>query len=95
MSIGLFSKRKEIKMTLQHNNRIRQNSGKHVVRELQDVEALEPANETPSEADIRARAYEIFLNRNSAPGNADVDWLQAECELRASMLSAPRIKDAD
>ena len=68
-------------MTLQHGNRIRHNSGNQVVRELQDVESPETANEVPSKANIRVRAYEIYLSRNGAPGNAEVDWLQAELEL--------------
>ena len=60
-------------MTLKHVNRIRHNAGKQVVRELQDVERLEPANKTLTEANVRARAYEIYISRNGAPGNAKVD----------------------
>jgi len=32
---------------------------------------------------IRARAYEIYLERGAAPGNEVEDWVQAERDLRA------------
>lgn len=32
--------------------------------------------------EIAKRAYEIYLERNGAPGSADDDWLCAEEELR-------------
>ena len=35
----------------------------------------------PSQEEIRARAYEIYLRRNGAPGDAQADWSQAEYEL--------------
>lgn len=38
----------------------------------------------PTEDQIRARAYEIYLRRNGAPGDAHADWLQAERELMQS-----------
>ena len=82
-------------MTLQHGNRIRQNSGKQVVRELQDIEAPELANGEPTEAEIRQRAYEIFLSRKGAPGSPEVDWLQAECELGADGVTSPHNGDAE
>ena len=40
-----------------------------------------PANHHPSDAEIAARAYDIFLLRGAAPGNDLDDWLQAEHEL--------------
>jgi hypothetical protein len=70
-------------MTLRHGNRVRKNGGEQVVRELQAAEAGEVADGGPTEDDIRQRAHEIYLSRNGAPGNAEVDWLQAEIELRA------------
>lgn len=36
----------------------------------------------PSDEQIRARAYEIYLSRNGAPGDPGADWAQAERELR-------------
>lgn len=36
----------------------------------------------PGEAEIRARAYQIFLARAGRPGDPESDWLQAERELR-------------
>jgi len=82
-------------MTLKHGNRIRRISGKQVVRELQKFEALEPAQNEPMETEIRQRAYEIFLRRNGAPGSAELDWLQAECELCPARLTAPRNSEAE
>ncbi len=35
----------------------------------------------PTQEQIRARAYEVFLRRNGGPGDAHDDWLQAEREL--------------
>jgi hypothetical protein len=36
----------------------------------------------PTDEQIRARAYQIFLARGGRPGDPDADWLQAERELR-------------
>ena len=38
----------------------------------------------PSYEAIAARAYEIYLGRNGAPGDPNADWLQAEQELAAT-----------
>lgn len=35
----------------------------------------------PTIEEIRRRAYEIFIGRADAPGDAVQDWLQAEREL--------------
>lgn len=70
-------------MTLQHGNRIRKTGGMQVIRELQTADAVAMADGGPTEDDIRQRAHEIYLSRNGAPGNAVLDWLQAESELRA------------
>ena len=32
--------------------------------------------------EIRARAYELYLERNCEPGHAQDDWFRAESELR-------------
>jgi hypothetical protein len=39
---------------------------------------------------IQLRAYEIFLERNGAPGNEIEDWLQAERELARASKPKPR-----
>ena len=39
----------------------------------------------PTEEQIRARAFEIYLARNGGPGDADSDWAQAERELIAEL----------
>lgn len=39
----------------------------------------------PTEEQIRARAFEIYLGRNGGPGDAHSDWMQAERELIAEM----------
>jgi len=44
----------------------------------------DPHRESVSENDVRLRAYELYLQRGSTPGNDVGDWLQAERELRAS-----------
>lgn len=36
----------------------------------------------PSKQAIRDRAYQIYLARNGAPGDAESDWAAAERELR-------------
>jgi hypothetical protein len=40
------------------------------------------ANHEPSHEEIRRRAYEIYLEHGSHPGNELGDWLQAERELQ-------------
>ena len=40
------------------------------------------ANNAPNHAEIRFRAYEIYLERGGLPGNEFDDWLQAEGELK-------------
>lgn len=39
------------------------------------------ATVTPTEEQIRQRAYEIYLRRNGAAGDPHSDWVQAEREL--------------
>lgn len=70
-------------MTVQHPNRIRRGSGNQAVCELEKIEVAEPFDNHPTEEEIRHRAHEIYMSRNGAPGNAALDWLQAEIELRA------------
>jgi hypothetical protein len=40
------------------------------------------ANRAPSQEEIRRRAYEIYLEHGSLPGNEVDDWHQAERELQ-------------
>jgi hypothetical protein len=47
----------------------------------QKVERKRP---TITENDLRLRAYEIYLQRGTNPGNEIGDWLQAERELKAN-----------
>lgn len=75
-------------MTLRHGNRVRKNGGEQVVRELDAADSVEKAESGPTEDEIRQRAHEIYLSRGGAPGNAEVDWLQAEIELRARKAKA-------
>lgn len=46
----------------------------------------------PSEDQIRARAYELYLERKGKPGNPVDDWLQAEFELTHLPLHVDRLK---
>ncbi len=39
---------------------------------------------SPGPEDIALRAYQIYLERNGAPGNALDDWTRAERELLAT-----------
>ena len=43
---------------------------------------------TVSEKDIRARAYEIYIERGGGHGRALDDWLQAEVELKKAVAKA-------
>jgi hypothetical protein len=45
------------------------------------------ANHVPNHDDIRCRAYEIYIERGSAPGRELEDWLQAESEIGSAALS--------
>ncbi len=45
----------------------------------------EPAvgeNPSPTEDEIRKRAYEIYCARNGGPGSETDDWLKAQAELK-------------
>lgn len=53
------------------------------VTEVKPIEAPE-ARTTPSDDEIRERAYQIYLERGGAPGDPVADWTQAERELRAA-----------
>jgi hypothetical protein len=53
------------------------------VPELKVADAANAADRGPTEHEIRQRAHEIYLRRAGAPGNPELDWLQAEIELRA------------
>ena len=45
-----------------------------------------PARPTPSQEEIRGRAYEIYLERGDLPGDEIDDWLRAERELQKVAL---------
>ena len=46
------------------------------------------ARSTPSNEEIRRRAYEIYLERGDLPGDEIDDWLRAERELQKIALFA-------
>src|SRR5260370_42291489 len=46
------------------------------------------ARSTPSDEEIRRRAYEIYLERGDLPGDELDDWLRAERELHKVALFA-------
>lgn len=50
------------------------------------VRKTSPANNSSAdlEAKIRERAYQLYLERGSTPGNENEDWLTAEREVLAS-----------
>jgi len=51
------------------------------------------ARKSPGPEDIALRAYQIYLERNGAPGNPFDDWTRAERELLATN-GKPRRKPA-
>jgi hypothetical protein len=51
------------------------------------------ANRTPACEEISLRAYEIYLERGSLPGNELDDWLQAEREIERSAPQAGESTD--
>ena len=90
MSNGRFICEGKMGMTLRHHNRVTKNGGKQVVRELESADAVDMAESGPTEDEVRQRAHEHYLSRNGAPGNAELDWLQAETELRACRAGTRR-----
>jgi hypothetical protein len=61
--------------TLEHQSSPARDDAKHT-----------SANHAPNHDDIRCRAYEIYLERGSAPGRELEDWLQAESEIGSATL---------
>lgn len=59
-----------------------------------NVAPVKPAAKKPQAAvdnvkldeEIRRRAYELFLQRNGAPGDPSADWIVAEREVRARFV---------
>lgn len=75
--------------TMRHGNRARRSSSREqALREAECLDPVETHDIRPSESDIRQRAYEIYVRRGEAPGTAELDWLQAECELRSCKAAA-------
>jgi hypothetical protein len=54
------------------------------VIERQKGVAMSEIEKSPTREEIQLRAYEIYLKRGDAEGNAVEDWLAAERELLAS-----------
>ena len=44
----------------------------------------------PTHEEIALRAYQIYLERNGAPGDSHSDWLRAEAELTAGSKKPTR-----
>jgi DUF2934 family protein len=42
-----------------------------------------------SKEDVAHRAYELFVQRDGAPGNDVEDWVRAEKELTGEAVAAP------
>jgi hypothetical protein len=55
----------------------RQKKASSDLGENDDVVSLPPSNARRDDSQIRQRAYEIFLERGDAPGDAVSDWLSA------------------
>lgn len=54
---------------------------KKVKSSLPTVKKTRPAKTAPTHEEIAFRAYEIYLERGGAPGDAFQDWTRAEREL--------------
>jgi hypothetical protein len=52
------------------------------------------ARKSPAQEDIALRAYQIYLERDGAPGNPLDDWARAERELLAQNGKPRRSKSA-
>ncbi len=70
-------------MKLHHENRIQRTAGRQVDCQVRVAEASGRDNSDSLETEIQRRAHEIYVSRKGEPGNALLDWLQAEIELRA------------
>lgn len=57
------------------------------------LERCRPSAPSPTEEEIRRRAYQIHLRRGR-DGNPVLDWLEAEAELRAERRSVRRPRHA-
>jgi hypothetical protein len=47
-------------------------------------------NAAPTNEAIQLRAYQIYLERNGAPGDPLADWVRAETELLQAGAGAPK-----
>ena len=47
-----------------------------------------PSSGATLEEQIRQRAYQLYLERGAANGDAEEDWLRAEAEIRGRMRIA-------
>lgn len=61
---------------------------------LAKTTAAPASGHVPSEQDIAARAYEIFLSHGASDGHDLDDWLQAERELGAEITDTTKARSA-
>jgi hypothetical protein len=54
-------------------------------RAVRKVTTRNSAPVLPTEDQIRARAFQVYLHRNGGPGDAAADWAQAERQLIAEL----------
>jgi hypothetical protein len=54
-----------------------------------DAPRADPENLNGINDSIRARAYELYLERRDAPGDDVADWLRAEQEIREQRGATP------
>lgn len=55
---------------------------KKLKNSLPATKKLRPEKSEPTREEVALRAYEIYLERGGAPGDALEDWTRAERELR-------------
>ncbi len=65
-------------MTSKRNSQV-QSRGKVVALDFH-TPAIEPV-QRPTDDQIRARAYQLFVERGCVPGSPVIDWLDAEHQL--------------
>lgn len=64
-----------------------QNVETQATSDRQEEAVKTSTGDSPRLAEIRIRAYEIYIERNGQPGDELSDWLQAEREIESKVRS--------
>ena len=96
-STGAIQRRREgirLNMTTQGRGK-RNRASEFGARPIQSHSDDTSGNHSPSCEEIRLRAYEIYLERGSLPGNELDDWLQAEREIHGRAQQRGALPDIE